>query len=335
MSDVFAEKPELAIMKKNATYLAMDVGGTNICAGLVNGDGRVLAGRRFPTCSGRPPAEVIADMVGQLSSLCDEMPPERRPSALVVGLPGWIDQAEGVLIQAPNMPGWKSVPLASILSRALNISVLLENDTNLYAMGEWLYGAGQGLTNLIVITLGTGVGGGLILNGRLWNGSFATAVEIGHIPLALRGGALCGCGRRGCLETVASATGMSRLGREWLEKGRPTLYQGRPGDLDTKIMFELAERGDPMSLAVFRRAGEALGQVLCSIFNLMGLESVVVGGGVAGAFDHIYPSIAKMLAKRLVVADPKHIKILKSRLGDYAPLIGGGALLAKQQAMSQ
>ena len=317
-------------MNNYATYLVMDVGGTNVCAGLVDEGGQVLARRRFPTCSGRPPAEVIADMVDHLTTLSDEAPEGRKPSALAVGLPGWINQAEGVLIQAPNMPNWKNVPLSAILSQALNIPVLLDNDTNLYAMGEWLYGAGRGLTNLLVITLGTGVGGGLILENKLWNGSFSSAVEIGHIPLNSRGEVLCGCGRRGCLETISSATGISRLGRKWLKDGKPTLYQGRAEDLDTRTMFSLAERRDPMSLSVFRRAGEALGLALCGIFNLLGLEGVVIGGGVAGAFDYIKPSLWRVLSKRLIITDPGKIQIVKCQLGEDAPLVGGAALLLKK-----
>ena len=307
-------------------YLALDVGGTNVIAGLVDEEGRILARRRFPTKSGRPPSEVIADMVAHLRTLSSENPSGCRPEALAVGLPGWLNQSEGLLIQAPNMPGWVNVPLAEIMSQALNLPVRLENDSNLYALGEWLYGAGRGLDNILVITLGTGVGGGLILNGRLWNGSFASAVEIGHMPLRLAGGALCGCGRRGCLETVASATGMSRLGRQWLSEGRPSAYQGRPEDLSPQIMYELAQIGDPMALSVFREAGQALGQILSGIFNLLGLSALVIGGGAAGAFDFIRPSLWEVLSERLIVTEPSRIKIFRGLLGEDAPLAGAAGL---------
>ena len=311
------------------TYLTMDVGGTNVLAGLVDSEGRVLARRHFATRAGRPVEQLIADMAANLSALRTEAPNGRAPAALAIGLPGWISQSEGVLINAPNMPGWSNVPLASILSRELGLPVYLENDTNMYALGEWLYGAGRGLKNLIVITLGTGVGGGLILDKQLWNGSFASAVEVGHIPLTARGGALCGCGRRGCLETVASATGMKRLAREWIEAGKPTLYKGRPDDINTKIMAELANQGDPMSRHVFQRAGEALGMILVGIFNLLGLEGVVIGGGAAGAFEHISPKLWRTLSCRLIVAEPSKISVIKCALGEDAPLAGGAALLKR------
>ncbi|MDR1043835.1 MAG: ROK family protein [Candidatus Adiutrix sp.] len=310
-------------------YLALDVGGTNVIAGLVDQEGRILARRRFPTNSGRPPEEVIADMVVNLKALSGQKPGGCRPEALAVGLPGWLNQAAGLLIQAPNMPGWVNVPLAEIMSQALDLPVHLENDGNLYALGEWLYGVGRGLDNLMVITLGTGVGGGLILERRLWNGSFASAVEIGHMPLGLSGGALCGCGRRGCLETVASATGMSRLGREWLRSGRPSAYRGRPEDLSPRIMSELALIGDPMALHVFREAGLALGQILSGIFNLLGLEALVIGGGAAGAFDFIRPSLWEVFSERLIVTEPSRVKLFKGGLGEDAPLAGAAALLRK------
>lgn len=313
-------------MADSRHFLVMDVGGTNVTAGLVGEDGRVAARRRFPTRTGRPPVEVMADMAANLRDLMAMAPEGARPEALAVGLPGWINQREGRLIKAPNMPGWVDVPMAEIMSRAVGLPVRLENDTNLHALGEWLHGAGRGLVNLIVVTLGTGVGGGLILEGKLWNGSFASAVEIGHIPLAADG-ALCGCGRRGCLETVASATGMSRLGRQWLADGRPTSYDGPPEALTPEIMHGLAQNGDPMALDVFRRAGEALGLVLSSIFNLLGLEGAVIGGGAARAFDFIRPGLWPVFSERLIVAEPERVKLLTSRLGEDAPLVGGAALL--------
>lgn len=310
-------------------WLAMDVGGTNVTAGLVDKRGRVLARRRFATRPGRPPRELMTEMIEALRAVSAETPLNQPPQALAVGLPGWIDPEAGLLIHAPNMPGWTNVPMAAVMKEALNMPVLLENDTNLYALGEWSNGAGRGFHNLMVITLGTGVGGGLILEDRLWNGSFATAVEIGHIPVEPEG-ALCGCGRRGCLETISSATGMKRLAGQWLAAGKPSHYRGRPEALNPEIMFDLARGGDPMSLAVFNEAGRTLGMVLSGVFNLLGLEGVVVGGGAAGAFEFIQPVLWEVLSNHFIIAEPDCIKLLKGTLGENAALAGAAALLGSR-----
>lgn len=307
-------------------YLAMDVGGTNIIAGLVDESGKILERRKIPTLSFRGPERVIEDILQNLKDLAGQCPNRGRAEALAVGAPGWINKSEGLLIQAPNLPGWKDVPLGSILSKALGLPVFLENDTNLYTLGEWLYGVGRGLSNVLVITLGTGVGGGLILEKKLWNGSFASAVEIGHTMIE-ENGILCACGRQGCLETVASATGMARLGRMWLEEGRPTLYRGRPEELTPQLMFELAGRGDEMSQYVFDKAGRSLGRVAVDVCNLLGLEGVIVGGGAAGALRYIRPAMWAVLAQGLLVTRPERIKLLKSVLGEDAPLYGAVALI--------
>lgn len=325
MPNVYAQKP--AAQMSSGLNLVLDVGGTNVLAGLVDGQGRVLRTLGFATRPQRPPQELLEQMAAVLQRLASEAPDGARPQALAAGLPGCIDRAAGLLVEAPNMPGWHNVPVASLLGQALNLPVFLENDSNLYALGEASYGAGRGLANLLVVTLGTGVGGGLILDGRLWNGSFLSAAEIGHLPLTARGGEKCGCGRRGCLETVASATAMSRQGRAWLKAGRPSLYRGRPEDLTPKEMSLLAAAGDPMSLAVFQRAGRALGQALSAVFNLLGLEAAVLGGGAAGAFVYLEPALRSELSKRLIVAKPQQIKILKAQLGNNAPLAGGAALI--------
>ncbi|MDR0882240.1 MAG: ROK family protein [Candidatus Adiutrix sp.] len=310
-------------------YLALDVGGTNITAGLVDQEGLVLARRAFATLAGRPPKDVINDMAAHLRAVATESSAGPPPRALAVGLPGWINQERGLLIQAPNVPGWVNVPMADIMSRMLGLPVCLENDGNLYALGEWLYGAGQGLNNLLVVTLGTGVGGGLILEKKLWNGSFASAVEIGHMPIDLKG-AICGCGRRGCLETVASATGLRRLGVEWLAAGRPTGYLGRPEDLTPIILYALAQKGDEMALTIFQKAGQSLGLVLSGVVNLLGLEGVVIGGGVAGALEFIRPALWDVLARRVIIAAPEKIRLLKGLLGEDAPLAGAAALLRER-----
>ncbi|MDR2197857.1 MAG: ROK family protein [Deltaproteobacteria bacterium] len=308
-------------------FLALDVGGTSVKCGLVTRGGAILRFGSFPTAGAAGPEELIALMARNLEALRNEAPGP-RPKALAVGAPGWIKPREGIVVTAPNLPGWSDVPVASLLSRAMDMPVLLENDANLYALGEWLAGAGRGADNMLCATLGTGVGGGLILGGALWSGSFTSAAEIGHIPAPSARGRRCGCGREGCLETVASASGAAALFRERLAQGGKTLYRGRPEDVDAEAMAELARGGDPLSLEIFREAGEALGWVLAGVFNLLGLERVVIGGGGAGAFAFLEPSLKEVLRRRVVTAGIGDIGVVKGTLGGNAPLVGAAALLA-------
>ncbi|MDR1312099.1 MAG: ROK family protein [Deltaproteobacteria bacterium] len=310
------------------TFLALDIGGTNVKSGLITRAGEILAFDSFPTSEGKGPEALAALIAAKLKALWNGASPSGRPRALAIGAPGWIRRREGIVVMAPNIPGWKDVPITRLMSQALDIPAVLENDANLYALGEWLSGAGRGCANEITLTLGTGVGGGLILEGRLWNGSFTSAAEIGHIPL---GGVsrVCGCGRTGCLETVASAIGMAAIAREWIAAGRETLYEGDPRLIDTLAMLDLAARGDPMSLSVFKGAGEAIGFVLSGVFNLLSLELAVIGGGGSGAFDFMAPSVLEVMSRHLVTASMDQIRVAKGALGGNAPLVGAAALLTE------
>ncbi|MDR1037109.1 MAG: ROK family protein [Deltaproteobacteria bacterium] len=309
------------------TFLALDIGGTNVKSGLITRGGQILAFDTFPSTDLGGPETLVAMIAARLEALCGEASPSGKPRALAIGAPGWIRRAEGVVVMAPNLPGWKNLPITRLLSQALDIPAVLDNDANLYALGEWHFGAGKGCANEITLTLGTGVGAGLILDGKLWNGSFTSAAEIGHIPL--QGvDRVCGCGRTGCLETVASARGMANSARKWIADRRDTTYLGNPDDIDTLAMQDLASRGDPMSLSIFRDAGEAIGIVLTGVFNLLSLEAAVIGGGGSGAFEFLAPSMLDVLSRHLVTATMDQIKVVKGALGGNAPLLGAAALLS-------
>ncbi|MDR3204617.1 MAG: ROK family protein [Deltaproteobacteria bacterium] len=309
------------------TFLALDIGGTNVNSGLVGRTGEILSTETFPTKKGKNTSHLLKLIIEQLKSLWSQAPPRNRPKAVAIGAPGWIKPKEGLVVVAPNIKGWKDIPITKIICQALELPTRLENDANLYALGEWLAGAGRGYNNQITVTLGTGVGGGLILNGRLWSGSFSSAAEIGHISLGDSNALICGCGRQGCLETVASAKGMTNAAKEWLMAKKETLYSGSIEGINPEIMKSLAEQGDPMSLFVFRQAGKALGQILCGIFNLLGLETAVIGGGASGAYEHLIGPIKEVLKAHLVTATLDEIKILPGLLLNKAPLVGAAALL--------
>ncbi|MDR2338869.1 MAG: ROK family protein [Deltaproteobacteria bacterium] len=310
------------------TFLALDIGGTNVKCGLVTRSGAILGTHSFPTQEASGPEPLIRLIAGRLKGLAGRHAAGRRPKAIAMAAPGWLKAREGIVVVAPNIPGWKDVHISKLMGEALGIPAHLENDANLYALGEWLGGAGKGHDNMVGVTLGTGVGGGLILEGRLWAGPSYSAAEIGHIPL---GGndRLCGCGRRGCLETIASATGVAQVARERLLAGEKTIYEGAPDRLTSELMVGLAGKGDPLSLAAFREAGEAIGLVLASIFNILGIDTAVIGGGGAGAFEFLKPPIMGVLGRQVVASDLGDLKVLKGTLGGDAPFVGAAALLTE------
>lgn len=307
------------------TYLGVDLGGTNARCGLVTREGEILRRSRFAVEAGRGPEPILQDLIAALAALQEGLPAADRPRGLAVGVAGQVLAREGLLASSPNLPGWTNLPLARRLGQALGLEVCLANDADLYALGEWLAGAAQGLSNVIVLTLGTGVGGGLILEGRLWTGSFGSAAEIGHLVVE-PDGEPCPCGSRGCLETIASASAMARTARRWLSQGRASAYQGDPEDLSAARLCELAREGDALAREVFARAGWALGLALTSVFNLLGLEGAVIGGGAAPAFEFIYPEMFAEFSARVFAVDPGRVRFAPAVLGDDAVLVGAPAL---------
>ena len=307
-------------------YLGLDIGGTSAKYGLVDESGTIIDRDRFPVkAHHRGADDIIDEAIEQLRSMINRNGAASQVAGLAIGAAGWILPNQGVVVAAPNLPGWHHVALGPRLSKALGLPVKMENDANLYTLGEWLCGAGRGLDHLVGLTLGTGVGGGLILNGRLYNGPFGTSAEVGHMVVEPNG-RKCKCGSYGCLETLASATAMTVTGRELLEQGHATSFTGQAEGLNSKVLFDLADEKDPLAMEVFNRAGKALGIALTSIFNLLGLEGAIIGGGAGAAFKHMYDSMFEEFSKRVLVVDPDKVRLVQSALGDDAPLAGAPAL---------
>jgi glucokinase len=307
------------------TYVGIDIGGTNIRFGLVTDEGKVLSDSHFSVFSERGLEAVLNDLTNNLTTFLSTLPEDLKPQGVGVGAAGRILPAEGLIVSSPNLPGWKNVPLAEHLQKTVDLEVRLENDVNVYALGEWLAGAGRGSENLVVLTLGTGVGGGLILNNRLWSGSFGTAAEIGHMVVE-PDGPPCKCGSRGCLETFASATAMVNMAKEMINGGRECGYEGRLENLTSAHLFDLAIEGDSLALDIFSSAGTAIGITLTNVFNLLGLQGAIIGGGAGLTFEFLKPSIEKELSSRVFAVDYDQIFLARSTLGDMAPLIGAPAL---------
>ena len=307
-------------------YIGIDVGGTNLKAGLVNEAGQIVAAERTPLDfkTVEQFAETLADLALAVMKTggvqaCDV-------EYVGVGIPGAVKG--GDILYTCNIP-LRDVPLSDLFRRKLALPLLLENDANCAAVGEWFCGAGRGVSDFAVITLGTGVGGGIILNGKLYSGGGMVG-EVGHMVIE-KGGVPCNCGRRGCWEAYSSATGLIRMTREAMEAHPESLLHriaAENGGVEGRTAFSAAEAGDETALGVCKTFVEYLAAGVTNLVNILQPEILAVGGGVAGAPEHLLMEPLR----RIVEAEcyPRHAgklpRILRAELGNDAGIIGAALL---------
>lgn len=307
-------------------YIGIDVGGTNLKAGLVREDGQILAVERTPLAFENP--EQFARTLAQLgeSVLRQAGVPASEVVSAGIGIPGAV--AGGDILYTCNIP-LRDVPLSRLFRQYLDVPVLLENDANCAAVGEWLCGAGRGTQQFIVVTLGTGVGGGLILNGKLYSGSGMVG-EVGHMVIQ-HGGAPCNCGRRGCWEAYASATGLIRMTREAMEAHPESLLHtvaAQNGCMEGRTAFDAAVQGDETALGLCRDYVSYLAAGVTNLINILQPEAVAIGGGVAAAPDRLLLTPLREIVERECY--PRHTgqlpRIVRAELGNDAGIIGAALL---------
>jgi glucokinase len=251
--------------------------------------------------------------------------------------PGALNPDDGIVRLAPNIEGWEDIPFAKLLSDQLSgVPVFIENDANLGALGELTLGAAQGVKNMVGIFVGTGIGGGIVLDGKIWRGSHMTAGEIGHV-VVLAEGPVCGCGNRGCLESVASRTAIERDIRLGLKTGRESmvpelLKQSGRERITSGILAQAYEARDPLVYEVITRAQHYLGIFIGSTINYIDPDMIVVGGGVAEALGEAYVEPVRAVAYQYAMnrKDARNVKIVLAKLEDHAALLGA-AVYARQR----
>jgi glucokinase len=251
----------------------------------------------------RPRDQVLDEMCNAISDLAAKFSDANHLAGIGVGIPGIIDMHTGMLHESPNLPGWQDYPVRNEMERRLGTTVILENDANAAALGEKWLGAGSESDDLCMLTLGTGVGGGLVLGGKIWHGMTGMAGELGHITVDPNG-VECGCGNRGCLEQYASATAIKRMAMEAIANGEaPELAyaMNKNPEFSAKLVYELADQGDQPAQQIFRKVGQALGVVLASLVNTFNLRICVIGGGVSSAWKAFAPSMLEEVRKRSFV----------------------------------
>jgi len=299
-------------------YVGIDLGGTNLKLGLVSAEGDLLRRLAVPTEAAQGPDHVLArmaDAVRQLAEVADLAMDDL--AAVGVGVPGPLDSEAGLVHFAPNLAGWIDVPVRDTLQDALGRTVVVENDANAAAYGEFRVGAGRQVQSLFVLTLGTGVGGGIIQDGRLLRGATDTGAELGHVIVAY-GGRLCGCGNRGCLEAYASATAVVDRFRQ--EAGVSDL--ARRDGLEAKDVFEAAAGGSKAAARIVAETAEYLAVGITSILHVLNPEMVVLTGGMMGAGEAFLEEIRGHVRRLAFPSAWEACQIRASTLGGDAGILG-------------
>lgn len=311
--------------------VGIDIGGTKTLSAVVDPAGRVLARHRIETPQTGPGAVVAALAAGAEAVVAAAGLRSEDLLGMGVGAPGPLDPATGVVFEPPNLEGWRNVPLAALLQDATSLRVFVENDANAAALGEAWVGAGAGVRDLIYITVSTGIGGGLILNGELYHGVSGTAGEIGHMTVE-PDGPVCTCGRRGHLEAVASGQAIARMAQEAVRAGAPTRLSalGPPEGLSAEAVARAAAEGDQLAGEIFARAGAYIGIAVASLVNVLNPAMVIFGGGVSKAGDLLFDPVRRVVRERAFERPAAAVRIVPAALGDDAGVIGAAAVVYRR-----
>lgn len=312
--------------------IGIDVGGTNVKIALVDKSGKIIYSNSVPTYAKmgyeytvNNIKQAIKDLMKETNTIAKDI------DGIGFDFPGQVDYKTGVVKLAPNIPGWVNVPIAQMIEEEFHIPTRIDNDVRCAALGEMKFGAGQGCENFVCITVGTGIGSGLVVNGQLVRGASNAAGEIGHIKLQMKDGLICGCGDTGCLEAYASGPSIVAMAQEYIKGGKSTKFRemaaAEGGEITPYMVAKAAEAGDPVAKRIFAIVGEYIGIGLTSVINLLNPEKVIIGGGVAEAGDLLLDPIRKTIKERAMVVAGSAVEIVPAQLGNSAGVIGASMLI--------
>lgn len=321
--------------------IGVDLGGTNLVVGAATLDGsQQLAMKQVPTRADLGADAVVDNIVAEIERAIAETTAATRTSrdaiaGVGIGAPGAVDIKNGIVRFAPNL-SWRDFPLRDRVQARLKLPVTLDNDANCATMGEWWVGSAKGARNVIGLTIGTGIGGGIILDGRLYHGSSDAAGEIGHTTIDASG-RRCKCGNYGCLEAYASGPNIAERAREALAGGEPSampsLVGGDLGRLTAATVYEAAHKGDRLALEVVRETGRILGTGVANLLNLFNPEVVVLAGGVTQAGDALFEPLRAEVRRRAFKAAVDACRIVPGALDGTAGVVGAVATFAQQRGL--
>lgn len=310
--------------------IGIDVGGTNVKIALVDEKGKIKYSNSVPTRAEMGYEYTVNNIKQAIYDLLKETKLEpKNIEGIGFGFPGQVDYKSGIVRLAPNIPGWVDVPIAKLIEDEFHIPTRVDNDVRCAALGELNFGAGKGCENLICITVGTGIGSGLIVNGRLVRGASNAAGEIGHIKLQMNDGPICGCGDTGCLEAFASGPSIVAMAEDYIRGGKSTKFRemANSNPITPYIVCEAAKAGDPVAKRIFTIMGEYIGIGMASVVNLLNPEKIIVGGGVADAGEILMTPLKETLKKRAMKIAGEAVEVVPAQLGNTAGVIGASLLI--------
>lgn len=315
----------------NKTALGIDIGGTNVKFGLVNSNGEILASAMQPTPASNPLPSVgiICDYI---QSFLEENSNKFESLAGVgIGFPGAIEHPEGIVQSAPNLNGWGGTNLGRLFRESLGVEVEIDNDANLAALAEYRWGEGRGDDPLVLFTLGTGVGGGIIIDGQILHGVWGGAAEIGHMTID-RNGRICKCGNRGCIEAYVGSSGVAAQAWELLEEDKGSMLwdmmEGNFDSLDAEMVGRAARHGDESALIVARKVARVLGAGVANIINIFNPACVLLAGGMTEWGEQLLlKPIKKEASRRAFKAHYRSCRIDFASSGQWTGIVGAAAMV--------
>ncbi len=309
--------------------IGIDIGGTMIKGGLFNEQGKLI--KKYETKS--HPEKNADGFIENTVKFIESIKAEHdNISALGVGIAGLLNNTREIMIESPNLPSLKSIPLKSRFESALKLPVLIENDANIAALGELSAGEGRNIDSFLLMTLGTGLGSGLILNGKLCTGETGKGGEFGHMIVQPEGN-LCGCGKKGCLEAYCSGSAMIRMAKEALKAGKKStlleIYNNDPSAITPKAIYQEAGKDDRVSQEIFKEAAKHLAIGISNVNNLLDIHTFIIGGGVSKAYHLFQVGLLEEVKKNVFDISKDKIEVLISKLGNDAGILGAGYLAMK------
>jgi len=323
------------IKEQGLPVLAIDLGGTKIIAAIISNQGRVITREYYLTLAEEGPQLVIKRTLSAIDRLLSlGKIDSSQLNSISIAAAGAIDFGKGLVTLSPNLPGWYDIPLRDLIKEKYRVNTLLINDASAAALGEHRFGAGKGVNNLILLTLGTGIGGGIIINGKLYSGPCGSAGEIGHMTIDVNG-PRCSCGNIGCLEMLASGTAVAREAIKRIRQGERSslteIVEGKIESITAEKVEVAAQGGDSLALEVILKAANYLGVGLVNLVNIFNPEMIIVGGGMAKMGNLLLDPAKQVVRERAFQLPAQAVRIVPAQLGDDAGVLGAAVFAFQQE----